>query len=359
MDYGKIKPYIEKKLISEQVHPEDENVRIFNYTPACQFGGEWDDVTRQCRGLIMNVATGEVLARPFPKFFNHGEHIQNGWPIPNETPVITEKLDGSLGIMYTLNNKDWIATRGSFMSDQAQWATNWIRNGSSLGPYYDPAYTHLFEIIYPENRIVVNYDFSGLVHLASIETATGKQIPASNVWIKDKRIRVAKQIPTTDLEVLMKMDEPNSEGFVIFYPEENVRMKIKFPEYVRLHKILTGVSEIGIWEILRDGGDFSPLLEKVPDEFFKWVGETKMRLTQEFNKINGDALNQMADIHQKMLQESKLDIATHRAAWANEIKKMTNPAIGFSILDDKNQAKIIWKMIRPHGQHIFKTDLDN
>ena len=156
----------------------------------------------------------------------------------------------------------------------------------------------------------------------------------------------------------MKMDEPNSEGFVIFYPEENVRMKIKFPEYVRLHKILTGVSEIGIWEILRDGGDFSPLLEKVPDEFFKWVGETKMRLTQEFNKINGDALNQMADIHQKMLQESKLDVATNRAAWANEIKKMTNPAIGFSLLSGKDTAKIIWKMIRPHGQHIFKTDID-
>ena len=89
MDYEKIKPYIERKLVTEQVHPEDANVRIFNYSQSCQFGKEWDDVTRQCRGLILNVKTGEILARPFPKFFNHGEHIQNGWPIPNETPVIT------------------------------------------------------------------------------------------------------------------------------------------------------------------------------------------------------------------------------------------------------------------------------
>jgi len=127
MKYDEIKPYIEKKLVSEQVHPEDPDIRIFNYTQTVQFSKAWDDVTRQCRGLILNVKTGEVLARPFPKFFNYGEHIQNAWTIPDEVPIISEKLDGSLGILYSLNGKSWIATRGSFMSDQAIWATEWWR----------------------------------------------------------------------------------------------------------------------------------------------------------------------------------------------------------------------------------------
>jgi len=53
--YEEIKPYIEKKLVSEQVHPEAPNLHIFNYTQACQFSQSWDDVTRQCRGLIMDI----------------------------------------------------------------------------------------------------------------------------------------------------------------------------------------------------------------------------------------------------------------------------------------------------------------
>lgn len=344
MKYEKIKPYIEKKLISEQVHPENEDVRIFNYTQKCQFDKEWDDVTRACRGLILNVVTGEVIARPFPKFFNYAEHVQNAWPVPNDTPVITEKLDGSLGILYNLNGKPWIATRGSFMSDQAQWATKWFRD--NIGNVILNDETNLFEIIYPENRIVVNYDFSGLVHLATIRTSTGVQF--EKPW--NEPIRSVKKIDVTDVEELSKLDEPNSEGFVIFYPKENVRMKIKFPEYVRLHKIITGVSEIGIWEILKTNGDFTPLLEKVPDEFFNWVGETKKRLVGAFDKIAQEAVLQFTEIQKKNPADRK--------AWAEEIKKMANPGIGFAILDDKDYKQIIWKMVRPHGAAIFKTDID-
>ena len=135
--YEQIKPYIDKKLVGMGFHPENPDVRIFNYTQQCQFDKAWDDITKQCRGLILNVKTGEVLARPFPKFFNYGEHVEKGWPIPTETPEVYEKLDGSLGILYYLNGKPWIATRGSFTSDQAVWATNWWRkNVISIEDHY-------------------------------------------------------------------------------------------------------------------------------------------------------------------------------------------------------------------------------
>ena len=58
--YEDIKPYIEKGLISEQSHPEDENVRVFNYTHACQYEKAWDKITNQCRGLIMNIKNGDI-----------------------------------------------------------------------------------------------------------------------------------------------------------------------------------------------------------------------------------------------------------------------------------------------------------
>ena len=63
--YTEILPYIEKGLISEKSHLDNPAVRIYNYTPEAQFSRAWDDVTRQCRGLIMNIDTGEVRAKPY------------------------------------------------------------------------------------------------------------------------------------------------------------------------------------------------------------------------------------------------------------------------------------------------------
>lgn len=346
MYYEKIKPYIEKKLISENVHPENEDVRIFNYTQHCQFEGAWDEVTVQCRGLIMNVKTGEILARPFQKFFNYQEHVAKGWVIPTSKPVVTEKLDGSLGILYWLNGKPWIATRGSFVSEQAQWATNYFRTYADRTGLTNDGWTHLFEIIYPANRIVVNYDYSDLVYLVSINTVNGFSLSI------DYPFRKVKNIPNDDVQNLLKLDEPNSEGFVLFYPLENIRMKIKFPEYVRLHKIITGVSEIGIWEILKDDPKkLQELIDKVPDEFFQWVKKVSMSLISRYEDILGECFkaNIMMD----------LEVGDTRKEKALFIQQQKYPSVMFAMLDKKDPKDIIWKMLRPHGQSQFKVDIDS
>jgi len=344
MKYEIIKPYIEKKLISEGVHPENPDVRIFNYTQHCQFEGVWDEVTKQCRGLILNVVTGEVIARPFPKFFNYGEYIRKGWAIPTGPKLVTEKLDGSLGILYKLDGKPYIATRGSFVSEQAQWATKWWRDKIGMLPI--DGETHLFEIIYPENRIVVNYDYSGLVHLCTLENKNGSQVP----YYWGGSVRSVGYVETTDLETLSKMDNSNAEGFVVFYPVKNVRIKIKFPEYVRLHKIVTGVSEIGIWEQLREGKSLDELLDKVPDEFFDWVTKVRFNLEKQYAEIKTRCVNDFMRINHA--GRSRKDIALD---FRQDCKY---PSILFAMLDNKPYEPIIWKMIRPSGRSQFKIDID-
>jgi RNA ligase len=170
-------------------------------------------------------------------------------------------------------------------------------------------------------------------------------------------VKTAKKIPATSIEELMKLDEPNSEGFVIFYPKENVRMKIKFPEYVRLHKIVTGVSEIGVWEMLRDGADFAPLLEKVPDEFFKWLEGVKVKLKEAYHAIEAKAAAQYAAAMFEAYPQEGVDVPRKDIALAIQ-KHMDQPGIGFALLDKKPFDHIIWKMVRPHGKRIFKTDID-
>lgn len=343
MNYKQILPYIEKKLISEQSHPEDPDVRIFNYSQVCQYEKAWDDVTRQCRGLIMNVKTGEILARPFPKFFNYQEHLANGWLIPDGTPIISEKMDGSLGILYQLDGRPWIATRGSFMSEQAVWATEWYRKNVDLEP--QPEYTDLFEIIAPWNRIVVNYDFEGLVHLCTLSTATGGRVKFD--YSLYPAVRTPKYYPAAALDDLCKLDEPNSEGFVLEYPD-NTRMKIKFPEYVRLHKLVTGLSEIAIWEHLKGGEDLEDLLQNVPDEFYEWVKRVAADLYMKFGTILKEAIDTFALAGTYKTRKEKAEIIT----------KSKYPGISFAMLDGKEYTEMIYKLIRPRGKSAFKIDTD-
>src|SRR5690349_16609824 len=84
--------------VRSQTHPALP-LRIFNYSEKTQYERMWNPVTRTCRGLIINDETGEIVARPFPKFFNYGEPATEG--LDTSGPACTtDKMDGSLGIMY-------------------------------------------------------------------------------------------------------------------------------------------------------------------------------------------------------------------------------------------------------------------
>ena len=67
-------------------------------------------------------------------------------------------------------------------------------------------------------------------------------------------------------------------------------MKIKFSDYVALHRILTQCSSYDIWENLMTFGELpKELFEKVPDEFFGWVREVRDSIMSQFNFL--DALS--------------------------------------------------------------------
>jgi RNA ligase len=115
------------------------------------------------------------VARPFPKFFNYGEQPDEDTRRLGQPFTLSEKVDGSLGIHYRWNGTDGIATRGSFHSPQAQWATAALADSPPVR--FDYGRTHLFEIVYPENRIVVDYgDRAELVYLATLDWRTGETV---------------------------------------------------------------------------------------------------------------------------------------------------------------------------------------
>lgn len=328
-----IQDMISEGYIKMQKHP-DLDLFICNYTQKAQFERVWNDITIQCRGIIMD-AEGNICARPFPKFFNLGE--MENQEIPNLPFEVYEKMDGSLGISYFVNGQAFVASRGSFISDQSVKANELLNTKYiSAKAKMKPTITYLFEIIYPENRIVVDYGANEeLVLLGMVETATGKELVLEDIGFP----LVKKYDGLNDITQLKSLEEDNREGFVIKFKNQ-FRVKVKFDEYVRIHRIITNVSSISIWEYLLTGVPMEEIIEQVPDEFFTWVKETKVGLEKQFQEIEAIA-------------KSEYKPLANRKETAMYFQRCKYPKVMFLMLDERDYSETIWRMIRPEFEKPF------
>jgi hypothetical protein len=384
--------YHKDGLLHKQTHPTLD-LTIWNYSPKVQYERLWDEITLQCRGLVTN-SKGEIVARPFKKFFNYEEHKPED--IPNEDYVVYEKMDGSLGILFYykyelsderryniwFNNNyetgmerffdpnnlpdfdnsyyeptpktkgEWIfATRGSFTSEQS------IRGKEILDKKYDYSSlrkdnTYLFEIIYPENRIVVDYKGEEkLVVLGVIHTETGEEVPDSSLFHMQEGgwelVTVYKTWGET-YDILKEEISKDREGYVIRF-KNGFRMKIKGEEYVRLHRILTNISNRDIWEYLKDNKPLDDLLEKVPDEFNDWVKSE----VANFKEMYMITLT-MAEL--TFIKFIKPEMSRKEAAEIIKTKDKNIQPILFKKLDNKDYSDLIWKKLYPSYSKPFKKN---
>ncbi len=327
--------------VSVRPHPTDR-LLIYNYTKIVQYNREWNNVTTNCRGLILSDLG--IHARPFPKIFNYGE-LDTPTDCLDSKPIVNDKLDGSLGIIYLSSRGYEVATRGSFTSEQAIWATKWLNE--HIPGFAQPNHvTTLVEIVYPENRICVNYgDRAELVLLAAIDNNTGEDLLLEDVvWWTGS---VAAE--HTDLEALDKIAEfarsekyQDEEGVICTWRKAGApsfRMKIKHPEYVRLHGIIYSFSEKKVWECMSEGGDFLALIEDVPDEFYDLVKSVVADLQNQYDLI----LAQLGD-EWRILNESEIQ---SKKDFAFLIKDHPLKSLLFSQYDGKDYEAQIWKMIKP------------
>ena len=184
LDADRLDTAVADGLVACKRHPS-EPLRLYDYTPRAQYERVWTAETMACRGLIVD-DDDRVVARPFAKFFNADEHEALLGPLPWHEPFeVFDKLDGSLGILYVEPSSGLVtvATRGSFASDQALRATSLVRSRYGSLSSLPADQTWLAEIIYPQNRIVVDYRGADDVYfLAAIDHATGLDCAVPAVW---------------------------------------------------------------------------------------------------------------------------------------------------------------------------------
>jgi RNA ligase len=303
---------------------------LFNYSPQAQFENRWNWFERVSRGLILNAQTGDVVARPFDKFFNW---LERGHKTIACLLEVTEKLDGSLGIGYFHNGSWKVATRGSFTSEQALWATEQLPQ-HDFGDF-PVGYTPLWEIVYPNNRIVVDYgDMQELVLLAVRHIESGAYLPYSELEeisvIYGFLLPKIHQLNINDCLSLAQSIDASKEGWVLFFADGQ-RFKIKGDRYKEVHRLVTNTSFRRVLEAIA-AGSFDEMIAGVPDEFLEqihgWHDEIEAKVSDVVKRVElafGDAPK---------------DSRKEFALWVNENYSELSPYL-FRKLDNKEFKSVI------------------
>lgn len=380
MDMENLAKRIQERYILKSTHPEG-GLHIYDYSKSAQYvpGIIYDPEVEVCRGLITDL-DGFVVARPFKKFHNIGMHAltesDSSTPGPRPLPLdlpfeVFDKMDGSLGILYPYKGGHRVSTRGSFKSSQAIRATE-IYQEKYKDQVIPEGQTYLFEIIYPENQIVVSYPFSDLVLLGVIDNVTGEDLPFPASWpgpvVKSNHFNSFEEVAS-----LHRTDPPgskNSEGYVIRF-SNGERAKVKFQDYLSLHRIATGTTALAVYSHLAasrmpelDGkkigwmlriadedaaklaeleDPIGHLIEAAPDELYAWLSSK----INEYNAI----IDADYDRHKVKFDELRAVHGDNRAAMAKAIKssenKDFNQAVLFCFIDGSNPLFPLWRLHKP------------
>jgi len=335
LEHARIRELVAARYLTETRHPEAD-LYLYNYTPRTQYAHYWTPETCACRGLILD-SKGQVVARPFPKFFE----LEENDTLPEDEPFeVYEKLDGSLVILYFHAGCPALATRSSFTSRQARSATALLHElYAEAIPRLDGRLTYLFEFIHPDNRIVVDYgERRELVLLAAIETASGNELPPPAIGFPTVR-RIEGIRSLTELRAL---EDDRAEGYVIRFASGK-RVKVKFAAYRRIHRKLTRTSALTLWDRLRTGQSFDDLLADTPPRFRAWVAQTAEQLLDRYRAIETRA-------------RKEFRVFAERRVTAEYFRGCAEPTVLFAMLDGKDYTEEIWRRVRPTGAQPFLNE---
>jgi RNA ligase len=368
----KLYDYIPEALLMQRIgegyvnvnHHKKFPLAIYTYSKSATYDYVWDEATCKCRGLIVDLTNMEIIARPMQKFFNVGERAGiTREQFPAGACRITDKLDGNLITLYNWLGTWYAASKGSFHSEHADWANNWLKtnetetefNHFSRSYVWPDGYTPVFEMIAEElEHHVVHYgkELSGLYLIALIDNATGEELNhrSKAAWAAVNNVAVIPE-STITLDEALRADEKNAEGYVVSWARTGqtpLRVKIKFPDFLRLQKLVHNVGPKEILDYLRRP-ELKCYLDEVLDpershpEFIKYVRAWMERFVTAYYAVQTTAAVEMTGLR-KFLQPTD-----SRKDWAEKIKQCQYPAIMFAMLDEDSEEmrKQIWKRVEP------------
>ena len=259
---------------------EKDSYSVVNYMVSLEETFQWDSddpvgstVRRECRGLIFN-REGELVSRPYHKFFNLGEKEETQLNKVNlyEPHVVLEKLDGSMIRPISTPEGFRLATKAGitdvamnvevFVADKPYYAT-------FINKCIQKGMTPIFEWCSRKNRIVVDYPEDNLILTGIRDNDTGEyvQYEIMKSYATAWSIPVVKAVDglavqNIDLFVKQVREGDDGEGIVLRFDTGHM-VKVKADDYVLRHKSKDAINQEKnvLQTILEDAvDDLIPLL---------------------------------------------------------------------------------------------------
>lgn len=224
---------------------------------------------QECRGLILDRNTWEVMSLAFTKFFNseEGNAVKIDW----STAHVLEKLDGSCIQVYWDKYKNtWFAgTTGTAEGEgevnnklgttfnQLFWNT--VNEKYNLDvTKLDKNYCYVFELTTPYNIVVKPHGESSATLLMVRNLVTLEELPFEQVGVVAAYIGVPLvktfDLNAKDVGALMRslVGMPWSEEGYVVVDGMFRRIKIKNPAYVAVHHLKGKTAEHQIMVVIKD-----------------------------------------------------------------------------------------------------------
>ena len=268
---------------------EEEGYQVLNYlyvTPDT-FDSDW---ALECRGIKFDLE-GNLIARPFHKFFNLGERQSFRDLDWKNLKYIQTKHDGSMVHPVLLNGEVRLMTRAGF-SDQSRAAERYMREHkpeleSILKLSLEGGKTPIYEYVSPDNRIVVKYRTTELRLLDIRDNLTGVYSDCC-----------VSHYFTDDLKTFIDevKDWKDSEG-VVFSFNNGHKIKLKADEYVLLHRTKSYLdSEINIVRCI---------LEEKIDDLMPLCSDGDLDNLKKFHKSFADGVLNLRNRVTSFLSETQ------------------------------------------------------
>lgn len=330
--------------------------------------GDYDiaAIRRELRGIIFDAKTGDIIRRPFHKFFNvnEREETQDHVVDLSRPHAILEKLDGSMIAPFIVDGQMiWGTKMGA--TDVAKPVEEFVKNNSRYHTFaYDMIYTGLtpiFEWCSRKQRIVLDYGTEDQLVLTAVrDMHTGEYISMdefngnSTGYIETfeyYNIPVVRAFePQTDMKAFLEYvrDLEDLEGFVVRFDDGHM-LKLKCHWYLQIHKAKEAIlQDRNIVELILD--------EHLDDIKAHLPAEDRDRLTQfesNFNLHVGIVVQDIIDIMGE-LDDSNIDRKTFALEEAPKLDPFIRPIV-FKNFDGCTISKIFDDVRNTIRNNLTKT----
>ena len=340
-----------------------ENLVVLNYH---QFDSpKTDPITMECRGLILEKYTWNIVARSFHRFFNYKESPEITGEFDISTAHILEKIDGSIITVFWYNDRWYMATRSSiegqgkvgfldktfndlFHKVTEQYPNFWVNINSD--------YCYVFELVSPENKVIYPYDYRALYLLTMRETEEFSEITYKKVEKEANKLGVLlpKKVKASDVDEVSNLFDGIEEGFVaVNYTQINefgdfLRIKIKNPNYISIASLKQSCGNSLrslLWLVI--SGESDEFLSYFPEYniYIKQIKERYNEFVQEIHRMEKEILDKAKE---EKTREDKKQMAL-------KIKDHPYNEILFAMYNNKANSLNDWieKQTKKRGEKAF------